>query len=81
MIFELLGFASRAKLLSLHTMSNVAEIEAAITALSIREAEEVREWLEQWLEDQQEMRPEFLASIERGKADIAEGNSRTISAP
>ena len=62
-------------------MRNVAEIEAAITALSIREAEEVREWLEQWLEDQQEMRPEFLAAIERGKADIAEGNSRTISAP
>ena len=62
-------------------MSNVAEIEAAITALSIREAEEIREWLEQWLEDQQEMTPEFLASIERGKTDIAAGKSRTISAP
>ena len=61
-------------------MSNVAEIEAAITTLSIHEAEEIREWLEQWLEDQQQMTPEFLQSIERGKADIAAGNSRTVSA-
>ena len=52
-------------------MSTVAEIESAIARLPLREAEEVREWLEQWLEDQREMTPEFLASIERGKADLA----------
>jgi hypothetical protein len=50
-------------------MSTVAEIESAIARLSVREAEELREWLE----DQQAMTPEFLASIERGKADIAAG--------
>jgi len=33
--------------------------------------------LEQWLEDQQEMTPEFMAAIERGKADIAAGRVRT----
>jgi predicted outer membrane protein len=75
-----LRFATVGDLATIHIMSNVAEIEAAITALSIREAEEIREWLEQWLEDQQQMTPEFLASIERGKADIAAGNSRTVSA-
>ena len=58
-------------------MSTVAEIESAIARLSLREAEEVKEWLEQWLEDQQEMTPEFLASIKRGKADIAAGRVRT----
>lgn len=52
-------------------MSTVAEIEAAITKLNRNETEEVREWLEQWMEDQREMTPEFLASIERGKADLA----------
>ena len=57
-------------------MSTVAEIESAIAQLSRREAEEVREWLEQRLEDQQEMTPEFLASIERGKADLAAGRVR-----
>jgi predicted outer membrane protein len=57
-------------------MSSVAEIESAIARLSRTEAEELREWLEQWLEDQQEMTPEFLASIERGKADLAAGRVR-----
>jgi predicted outer membrane protein len=58
-------------------MSTVAEIETAITKLSQTEAEEVREWLEQWIEDQREMTPEFLASIERGKTDLAEGRTRS----
>lgn len=59
-------------------MSTVTEIETAITKLSQKEAEEVREWLEQWIEDQSEMTPEFLASIERGKADLAAGRVRTV---
>ena len=64
----------------LHAMSTVAEIETAITKLSPNEAEEVREWLEQWIEDQREITPEFLASIERGNADLAEGRTLAISA-
>ena len=59
-------------------MSTVADIETAITRLSLTETEEIREWLEQWIEDQREMTPEFLASIERGKPDLAEGRSRTV---
>ena len=54
-------------------MSTVAEIEAAISKLPLEQAEELNEWLEQWLEDQRELSPEFVASIERGKADIAAG--------
>ena len=59
-------------------MSTVGEIEAAISRLPVKEAEELREWLEQWLEDQLEMTPEFLASIERGKADLIAGRSRIV---
>ena len=59
-------------------MSTVAEIENAITKLNRNEAEEVREWLGQWIEDQQEMTPQFLASIERGKADLSENRTRTV---
>ena len=58
-------------------MSTIAEIESAIARLPVREAEEVREWLEQWLEDQREMTPEFVASIEQGKSDLAAGRTRT----
>ncbi len=57
-------------------MSSVAEIEDAIARLPLQAAEEVKEWLEQWLEDQREMTPEFCASIERGKTDLAEGRTR-----
>jgi hypothetical protein len=59
-------------------MSSVREIESAIARLSVREAEELKEWFEQWLEDQRELTPEFAASIDRGKADIAAGHRRDI---
>ena len=57
-------------------MDTVADIKNAISRLSLGESEELREWLEQWLEDRREMTPEFLASVERGKADLAEERSQ-----
>jgi predicted outer membrane protein len=65
-------------MLFISPMSSVAEIESAIAQLPVEKAEEVREWLEQWLEDQHEVTPEFLASIERGKADLAAGRTRVV---
>jgi hypothetical protein len=41
------------------------------------EVGQLREWIENFLEDQLELTDEFNASIERGKRDIAEGNLRT----
>jgi len=57
-------------------MTTVAQIETAISRLPLKEAEEIKEWLEQWLEDRLAMTPEFLASIERGKDDLAAGRTR-----
>ncbi|MEI6337079.1 MAG: hypothetical protein WCQ57_00680 [Verrucomicrobiota bacterium] len=57
-------------------MRSVAEIESAIARLPVQAAEEVKEWLEHWLEDQREMTPEILDSIECGKADLVEGRTR-----
>lgn len=59
-------------------MSTVAEIEAAISRLPLQQAAEVSKWLEQWLESKRELSPEFVASIERGKADIAAGLARGV---
>ncbi len=59
-------------------MSTVAEIEAAISRLPLQQAAEVSEWVEQWLEDQRQLSPDFVASIERGKADIAAGRARVV---
>ena len=58
-------------------MSNdVQEIEQAIRTLPRREVEQLREWIENFLEDQFEFTDEFAASIDRGKKDIAESNIR-----
>jgi len=54
------------------------EIEAAIARLPLQQAEELSVWLEQWLEDQRELSPEFVASIQRGKDDIAAGRVRVV---
>lgn len=59
-------------------MSTLSEIETAISRLPVSDAKALQEWLEQWLEDQRQMTPEFLASIESGKADLAGGNYRTV---
>jgi hypothetical protein len=60
-------------------MSTVAEIEAGISRLPLQQAAEVSQWLEPCLENQRELSPEFVASIERGKADIAAGRVRVPS--
>jgi hypothetical protein len=57
---------------TLHTPNTVAEIENAIVRFSVSEAEQVREWLE----DQREITPESLASIEGGRTDLAAGRTR-----
>ncbi len=67
-----------ARCVSVGGMSTVVEIEAAISRLPLHQAEELSEWLEQWLEDQRELSPEFVASIERGKADLAAGRVRVV---
>ena len=53
--------------------SDVQEIEQAIQTLPRNEVERLREWIENYLEDQLEVTNEFAARIERGKKDIAGG--------
>lgn len=56
--------------------SNVREIEQAIRTLPRSEIERLREWIENYLEDQLEITDEFAARIERGKTDISQGKVR-----
>jgi hypothetical protein len=57
-------------------MTNLQSIEAQIRALPREDAEELQDWLSQYLEDQEELNPEFVKSIERGDADIKAGRVR-----
>jgi hypothetical protein len=56
--------------------SDVQEIEEAIQTLPRKEVERLREWIENYLEDQLEVSDEFAARVERGKKDIEAGNIR-----
>lgn len=56
--------------------SDVQEIEQAIRTLPRPEIEKLREWIENFLEDQLDLTDEFTTSIDRGKKDIAGGNVR-----
>ncbi len=54
-------------------MSTVQEIESAIRRLSPDEMREVRDWLENLLEDQLALTPEFEAKIARSEQEMASG--------
>lgn len=56
--------------------SDVREIEQAIRTLPRSEIERLREWIENYLEDQLEITDEFAARIDRGKTDISQGKVR-----
>ena len=58
-------------------MSTVHEIEAAVQKLPVEQARELQDWLADYLEDDAGLNPEFVASIERGQADLREGRVRT----
>jgi len=57
-------------------MSKIEAIEAEIRSLPRSEAERLQDWLSEYLEDHAELNPEFVKSIERGKADLKAGRVR-----
>jgi predicted outer membrane protein len=64
-------------ILVLQMSGNVQEIEQAIRTLPRTEIERLRNWIEDYLEDQLELTEEFKTKIEQGKRDIAQGRVRT----
>ncbi len=63
-------------------MSNVMEIESALTALSLEELQAVRDWLDDFIEDQLEVSDEFKTKVQRAKQELAAGvHSRIRNSP
>ena len=54
-------------------MSTVKEIEAAIPQLTRAEVEELREWIEGYLEDQLELADEVKSKLDQSHREIAAG--------
>ena len=55
-------------------MSTVQEIESALSRLSPDEMRQVRDWLDQQMEDQLEVTADFKTSIERSEREMTEGH-------
>jgi hypothetical protein len=62
-------------------MSSVQDIENAISKLSPEEIRQVRDWLENLLEDRLEFTDEFKAQIAEAKANFAKGESGRVRNP
>ena len=57
-------------------MKTLEQVEADVRSLPLEQQEELRDWLENLLEDQLEFTDEFKAKIERGEKDLREGRAR-----
>jgi len=58
-------------------VTTVKEIEAAIPRLSRAEVEELRAWIDDFLEDQLEITDEVKAKLDQSRREIAAGNYTT----
>jgi hypothetical protein len=58
-------------------MNTVQEIQAAIQKLSQSELAELKDWFQDFLEDQLELTDEVKTKLELSHAEIAFGNYRT----
>ena len=58
-------------------MSTVQEIQAAIPKLSAEELVRLKEWLDDFFEDQLELTDEVKAALDGSRAEIEAGQFRT----
>ena len=58
-------------------MSTVKEIQAAIPNLSREEIEQIRTWIDDYLEDQLELTDDVKAKIDQSRREIAAGQYTT----
>jgi hypothetical protein len=61
-------------------MSKLEVIEAEVRKLPPEQVLQLQDWLADYLEDEAELDPEFIASIERGQADLRDGKVRVQKA-
>ena len=61
-------------------MSTAEEIRTAIPNLSRQEVEEIREWIDDYLEDRLELTDETKAKLDQSRREIAAGKYTTRQA-
>ena len=62
-------------------MSTVKEIESALAKLPVQDLQAVRDWLDDFIEDQLDVSNEFKAKIQRAQTEIAKGVHSRVRTP
>jgi hypothetical protein len=62
-------------------MSKVERVESELRKLSQAELRQVREWLDDIIEEELEFTPEFEHSIEQAERDMADGKAARVREP
>jgi len=62
-------------------MSRVERIEAELKDLSVAELQQIRDWLDNFVEDSLEFTPEFEAAISQSEREMAAGRRPRIRQP
>lgn len=70
-------FSSANLWVSILAVSTVKEIQEAIPNLSRAEIEQIRDWIEDYLEDQLELTDDVKAKLDQSRGEIAAGQYTT----
>jgi hypothetical protein len=62
-------------------MSRLEQMEAELRKLSQAELRQIREWLDDIIEDELEFTPEFERAIQQSETDMAEGTTARVREP
>jgi hypothetical protein len=62
-------------------VSKVEQVEAELRRLSQAELRQIRDWLDDVIEDELEFAPEFEQSIQQAERDMAEGKTARVREP
>ena len=62
-------------------VSKVEQMESKLRKLSQAELRQIREWLDDFIEDKLEFTPEFENSIQGSERDMATGKARRVREP
>ena len=62
-------------------MSKVEQVESELRKLSQAELREIREWLDDVIEDELEFTPEFEHAVQQAERDMAGGKSARVREP
>jgi hypothetical protein len=74
-------FAVSICLLNYLSVSKVEQVESELRKLSQAELRQIREWLDDVIEDELEFTPEFESSIQQAERDRVDGKAARVREP